>query len=321
MALANYISELLYEHDCVIVPGFGGFIAGRAPSRIEAAKQRISPPRKELSFNENLRNNDGLLATRIAGDRRITYDEANEFIRKEVDEWKRLLSSKKRVEVDKVGVLYYTGAEMQFEPDTEVNYLLDSFGLQPCYIRPIKRKVEGARARTDRPSVRHSGHKSTKRLLPYAIASIPFILYLLWLPLGTDLFTPSGSFTYSDLNPFVKKKCPVYTMREISATALSETDIGVQRTHLPAQVDSSGIGHLALTFEGDTSVAAGRVIPVRLAEPIRVKVESTYVETNKPKKEYRFYVIGGCFKFLKNAKRLIKKLSSMGYEAVIVDKH
>ena len=58
----NYICELLYDHDCVIIPGLGGFIANFEPARIIRKQHTIMPPSKKIAFNGKLKNNDGLLA-------------------------------------------------------------------------------------------------------------------------------------------------------------------------------------------------------------------------------------------------------------------
>ncbi|NLA48282.1 MAG: hypothetical protein GX876_02335, partial [Bacteroidales bacterium] len=64
MDITSFIRELLFSHDCVIVPGFGGFVGNYAPARIDRATSTFYPPSKQISFNRNLRNNDGLLAGR-----------------------------------------------------------------------------------------------------------------------------------------------------------------------------------------------------------------------------------------------------------------
>jgi hypothetical protein len=61
MDIIPLIRELLMSHDCVVVPGFGGFLANYSPARVDKASSTLHPPRKVLSFNKNLVHNDGLL--------------------------------------------------------------------------------------------------------------------------------------------------------------------------------------------------------------------------------------------------------------------
>ena len=60
MQLNQYISELLYRYECVVVPGLGAFLTHKVSAEIDAQAQVFSPPKKRLSFNEQLQQNDGV---------------------------------------------------------------------------------------------------------------------------------------------------------------------------------------------------------------------------------------------------------------------
>ena len=59
--LAQHIEVLLLENDCVIVPGFGGFIAHYAPAMRVAEENLFLPPTRTIGFNPQLTLNDGVL--------------------------------------------------------------------------------------------------------------------------------------------------------------------------------------------------------------------------------------------------------------------
>ena len=61
--LAYSISQLLYRYDCVIIPGFGGFVTQFKSAAIDRQAHSIYPPSKEVSFNSMLVKNDGVLVT------------------------------------------------------------------------------------------------------------------------------------------------------------------------------------------------------------------------------------------------------------------
>ncbi len=62
ISLSRHIELLLLEHDCVIVPGLGGFIANHASARYnEQCDNMFLPPYRNVCFNRNLQTNDGLL--------------------------------------------------------------------------------------------------------------------------------------------------------------------------------------------------------------------------------------------------------------------
>ena len=61
----KYIVQLLRHLDCVIIPDFGGFVAQYKTASLDGVTG-YSPPSKQILFNINLKNNDGLLANKIA---------------------------------------------------------------------------------------------------------------------------------------------------------------------------------------------------------------------------------------------------------------
>ena len=73
---AEDIERLLYLHDCVVVPGFGGFVCRYVPARWEGRGGRMLPPRREVVFNAQLREDDGLLAGRVARREGVSHEQA-----------------------------------------------------------------------------------------------------------------------------------------------------------------------------------------------------------------------------------------------------
>jgi len=54
LSIDGIIGELLLRHNCVILPGFGGFIAQRQPARIDYHSGTMHPPGKSILFNRQL---------------------------------------------------------------------------------------------------------------------------------------------------------------------------------------------------------------------------------------------------------------------------
>ena len=78
--LTKYIVQLLHDHDCVIVPEFGGFVAQYKPASLDRVTGFYSPPSKQILFNINLKNNDGLLANIVAQEQDISFQRAIQVI-------------------------------------------------------------------------------------------------------------------------------------------------------------------------------------------------------------------------------------------------
>lgn len=74
--MLEHIEFLLSQHDCVIVPGLGAFLATYEPSRYLADKECFTSPRRVYAFNSGLTVSDGLLVSSIARSRNIDYSAA-----------------------------------------------------------------------------------------------------------------------------------------------------------------------------------------------------------------------------------------------------
>ncbi len=140
MLLTRYISDLLYRHECVIIPDFGGFITNIKSAKINTFSNTFYPPYKQISFNAFLKQNDGLLANYIASVDHITYDAALNFISFEVEDWKKRLEYEDLV-LENLGYLSLKKNKIIFEPDSNTNYLTSSFGLTSVVSPEIKRET------------------------------------------------------------------------------------------------------------------------------------------------------------------------------------
>ncbi|WP_298878424.1 SPOR domain-containing protein [uncultured Polaribacter sp.] len=129
MTLATYINDLLYRYDCVIVPDFGGFVTNKIGAKVNNFTHTFSAPTKQITFNNLLKHNDGLLANYIASAENISFEKASTAISLSVIKWQNELQSK-AVEIENLGVLSLNEEkQIVFEPNTTVNYLTESFGL------------------------------------------------------------------------------------------------------------------------------------------------------------------------------------------------
>ena len=92
LELVRHIEYLLTEHDCVLVPGLGGFVLQYVPARFSEDRKSIQPPGKQITFNSSLSYNDGLLAQSLMRTLDIDYGKAVAMIEHWVDEIKRSFS-------------------------------------------------------------------------------------------------------------------------------------------------------------------------------------------------------------------------------------
>ncbi|HEX8269508.1 MAG TPA: SPOR domain-containing protein [Flavobacterium sp.] len=142
MKTEHYISQLLYRYQCVTVPGFGAFLAEVQPAQLHENSNAFYPPKKVISFNSYLKNNDGLLANHIAQSEKINYEAAVEAIQEQVAIWKQLLHTEGRFALKHIGeVSLNPERNLVFLPSDHANYLTDSFGLSSVVSPAVKREV------------------------------------------------------------------------------------------------------------------------------------------------------------------------------------
>jgi hypothetical protein len=142
MQIEKHISDLLYRYQCVTVPGFGAFLTETVSAHVTGSASSFFPPKKVVSFNANVKNNDGLLANHVALQEKMSYELAVIKIGDVVNEWTYLLQNRNRVVLKNIGEISVNN-EMNwvFEPANTVNYLTDSFGLTPFVSPEITRVI------------------------------------------------------------------------------------------------------------------------------------------------------------------------------------
>jgi hypothetical protein len=143
MKIELYISQLLYRYQCVTIPGFGAFLTEIQSAQLLESTHSFFPPKKMISFNSYLKNNDGLLATHIAQMEKTSYEYAVSAIEYEVLNWKKALQENRTFTLKNIGVLSLTiENNIHFTPNEQINYLAQSFGLTSFVSPVVKREVE-----------------------------------------------------------------------------------------------------------------------------------------------------------------------------------
>ena len=142
MRLDNYISDLLYRYECVTIPGFGAFLAQRVSARLDENLQVFFPPKKKLSFNGHIKENDGLLANYISSCEEISYPDALKKIERFTQHVQAGLEQEGSYDFENIGSLSQNEAgSITFEPEEKINYLTSSFGLSTYAAKPVAREV------------------------------------------------------------------------------------------------------------------------------------------------------------------------------------
>ncbi|HLG33654.1 MAG TPA: SPOR domain-containing protein [Bacteroidia bacterium] len=307
MNIDSSINELLFNHDCVIVPGLGGFVASPRPALHNKIHHIFIPPARVIAFNVFLKQNDGLLASYISGHEKISFSEAMNFLEKYVERCFMEMAAGRRFYIAEVGQLYYDAEKnIQFESDDIELHSSYSFGLTTIRVIPVSDKVgqENVLFSPLRQSVspkekrkaqrKYSGRKMMNALLVTGIA--------LWASFNLYIITPHN-FNLGNLNPFEKTLPPTYTPR-----GKDKTTVEIISPALPAIQPSSNEAITAVVEE------------INKPENIVVKKEEenipvTSAEENIIEAGRNYFVVAGVFSIPSNAENFLSKLKADGYES------
>ena len=145
--LAQHIEVLLLENDCVIVPGFGGFVAHYAPATHVKEESLFLPPTRTIGFNPQLKLNDGVLVQSYMAVYDTSFADASRIVEKEVNEFISLLHEEGKAHLENIGEIHYNiYGNYEFIPydyklTTPSLYGLDSFEMHELAALPQKERV------------------------------------------------------------------------------------------------------------------------------------------------------------------------------------
>lgn len=140
MKIAKYIGDLIYDYECVVIPGLGGFISTEKSAGVNPNTNQFTPPSKEIHFNVHLKANDGLLISYVARNESISFKIAKQKVDKFVFLCSNALKEGKRINFSKIGFIFQDDQQnIVFKQDKTLNYNADSFGLS-SFVSPAIRR-------------------------------------------------------------------------------------------------------------------------------------------------------------------------------------
>lgn len=137
--IQRHIEILLLSHDCVILPGFGGFIAHHVDARYDEGDRLFLPPYRTLGFNPQLTLNDSLLVQSYVEAYDLSYPDALRQVETEVAELKDILHTQGEYEMNGVGILRVNiDGNYEFEPCEAGILSPEEYGLSDLSIKRLK---------------------------------------------------------------------------------------------------------------------------------------------------------------------------------------
>lgn len=190
--LSRHIESLMLKHDCVIVPGLGGFVTQYVPARRVDDEQLFLPPCRSVGFNPQLNINDGLLVQSYMQAYDTNYPETIKLIDDAVAQLKHELQEQGEYELSGIGKLTLgIGGKYNFTPCEAGVLSPELYGLDAVTTPCIAELEKNAEQKTDKKdSKKKVNIKRTEKnytisinreLVNYVAAAIVAVFfYLIW---------------------------------------------------------------------------------------------------------------------------------------------
>ena len=224
MELLIYIKELLLLNDCVIIPGFGGFVSNYKSAGNRSA--RFTPPTKTVNFNKKLNFNDGLFINHVSLKDGIGYIASKKKVELLVQELNYRLTDGEEIKIEGIGTLQYDAHEnLIFTPKVEGNLNLDSFGLASFSYETLFQKKHAAQVANK--SIDVSNVIFSQRKLKKVLIAVPLLLALAIIPLKNNKVNLQKS-DLSTLTEMMSVKEPVTAPVVDESIAVVDEEIVLQ---------------------------------------------------------------------------------------------
>ena len=281
MKIELYIAQLLYRYQCVTVPGFGAFLTEIQSAQLLENSHSFFPPKKVISFNTYIKNNDGLLANHIAQAEKTSYDYAVSAIEYEILNWKKSLQENRTFLIKNIGILTLNSENnILFTPNEQTNYLAQSFGLTSFVSPAVKREAELSKTEIvfEKSVSVIEEEKPVFNFIPETRERSPFLKYAAVFVIGLAV---AGSIGY-----------PMYQNQIATETILVETAVQKQVQHKIQEA----------TFFIQTPIPA-----VTLS-----------LKSNKEEAKMPYHIMAGAFRSEANAQKRYNQLIAKGFKARVL---
>lgn len=291
----GFIENLLHEHDCIIIPNFGGFVIKNHEFQFNAEQQIIIPQKRTVAFNEKLKNDDGLLINEYATRNKITNKKASQTVKEFSEFLKSAITQQNVFTFGSLGSFSLSEENnLQFSPNPKSNFNLDMFGLKEVTIAKREKlssihlvptnevmTAEETLVENSRGTVTHK--KGIKN-------SVYAVLFFIIAAVSTFVLTePEVHLFSSSLSPI-----PEMTNSEEFNKNLSNSSVSPK-----------------------SSEKSPEIATPEIEKPAEAKKE----EVSEDSKEHTIELIVGSFLTEKKAKQGIEELASKGIEnAYIIPK-
>lgn len=192
--IIEHLEYLLRRHDCVTLPGIGALIARYNPAHFSSESDNfLFPPSRQLAFNGQLEQSDGLLERSVSRRCGISYAAASRIVAEETASLRSQLIEFGELSLGRLGCLIVdknSSVLLQAAPTAQWDNRF--YGLHPLNLRPIQ-SVGSEQSETILPAVpvysEEESEHPTKRGIGRKLIGIAASLAVI-ITLALSLYNP-----------------------------------------------------------------------------------------------------------------------------------
>jgi len=310
------ILELLYKHDYLVLPGFGGFVLKSHASVFSSTGTALLPPSKKLGFNKQLRQNDGVLLNWLQNELACDHAAALIHLEEFADYCNSILNNKRRLSIERLGFFYLDFENnLCFEPRTDVNFLSDSFGLAPVHLKEIVteeaiRQESKTKVFVDRPAPspaevpqilkQPTSIRNARKGLAYGAFAVFVVFILSFIVTSVGVQGPLKAAFFSSTDK------PEYKFTEYDPISVTENE--------PNQVMyiSTSEKEGLLKLDEDVRFVVSSLVKKRTDDKAGLKPKQ---KASQSSGSYR--IVFGCFSVKGNASKYARRLEEKQYDVSV----
>lgn len=317
--ITKYLTELLYDNECVVVPNFGAFITKNHSAVIDYANNRFMPPYKEIIFNNKLVADDNVLVSHVSKKERISSEEAAKMVQSFVNKCYAILDHKAELELQDLGTLRITfTGEFTFEMAEGKNLLGDSFFLSDFNVQPIfrsetyqliKEHIVVEQKEKNTPINSSSVDTTKTRKTDYKFRrSIFYVAAVLALFFVINFTTDRSDSNMASWNPFLYS----------SPNEFIISILGSEEAEIETVIETEAVAEATVTEEVATEEVVKVEETVVPEMPIVAEPEPIVEEKEIVVEKHHYFIIGGSFQTQNSAERCLQDLKNQGFEQASV---
>ena len=287
--MVKYTSKLIAQHNCVIIPELGAFLAHSIPASYNAEDGIFMPPHRTLGFNSQITIDDALLLSEYIDEQQLTYEEAGKALHKDVANLRYELSSKGTVRFGELGTfsMNVTG-NITFDPAP--NGIDDpyNFGFEPILI-PLLSECDKNDIVIKRRSI--------KKYVSVAVAAM--LTFFIFSPVGDSAYEPSlkAGFTAGETMLVAKEAVEEVATAELCeiepvADTVTETIITKPQATEPAVEVQAEVVEVPATAE-PAKIENGPTYSIIVASTPNAEKANLAIQELSAKMQAEYHVVEG----------------------------